>query len=159
MRRVFETILIIDLYSVIYSQHSRTGKSRKKGGILLANLLQRSRTAFSRVSFSSFFAFKEGMYDTQIAALLSSPTVSVGFVRQWWRRCGGKCTVAPSCRAAASSNGAKSVKRRVFPLRCRTPSTVVRFSRRDRAAARRPYGVTITVGFHTAAAAHPRRSI
>src|SRR2546426_11183468 len=50
--------------------------------ILLANLLQRSRTAFSRVSFSSFFAFKEGMYDTQIAALLSSPTVSQGFLRQ-----------------------------------------------------------------------------
>src|SRR2546426_2689566 len=50
--------------------------------ILLANLLQRSRTAFSRVSFSSFFAFKEGMYDTQIAALLSSPTVSHRFLRQ-----------------------------------------------------------------------------
>jgi hypothetical protein len=26
-------------------------------------------------SFLSFFAFKEGMWDTQIAALLSSPTV------------------------------------------------------------------------------------
>jgi len=31
---------------------------------------------FSCASFPSFFAFKEGMYDTQISALLSSPTVS-----------------------------------------------------------------------------------
>ena len=44
--------------------------------MLLANLLQRSRTVFSRVSFSSFLAFKEGMYNTQSTALLSSPTVS-----------------------------------------------------------------------------------
>jgi hypothetical protein len=34
--------------------------------ILLANLLQRSRSTFSCVSFPSFFAFKEGMWDTQI---------------------------------------------------------------------------------------------
>jgi acetyl-CoA carboxylase carboxyltransferase component len=45
----------------------------------LANLLQRSRTAFSCASFSSFFAFKEGMSDTQISAVLSSPTVTGGF--------------------------------------------------------------------------------
>src|SRR5438045_2333824 len=49
--------------------------------ILLANLLQRSRTAFSCVSFASFFAFKEGMYDTQTSAVLSSPTVSHRFSR------------------------------------------------------------------------------
>lgn len=41
------------------------------------NLFQRSRTAFSCVRFSGFFAFKEGMYDTQISAVLSSPTVSL----------------------------------------------------------------------------------
>jgi hypothetical protein len=32
---------------------------------------------FSGVIFSSFFAFKEGMYETQISALLNSPTVSL----------------------------------------------------------------------------------
>ena len=53
---------------------------QKNEGILLANLLQRSRTAFSCVSFSNFFAFKEGMYDTQVSAVLSSPTVSEGFL-------------------------------------------------------------------------------
>jgi len=31
VRRVFETILIIDLYTVIYSQQSRTGKSQISG--------------------------------------------------------------------------------------------------------------------------------
>jgi len=38
------------------------------GGILLVNLLQRSRSTFSWDSFLSFFAFKEGMWDTQISA-------------------------------------------------------------------------------------------
>jgi hypothetical protein len=47
----------------------------------LANLLQGSRSTFYRGSFPSFFAFKEGMWDTPISALLSSPTVSGGFVR------------------------------------------------------------------------------
>jgi hypothetical protein len=50
-------------------------------GILLANPLQSSRSTFSRESFPSFFAFKEGMWDTQISALLSSPTVSQPFSR------------------------------------------------------------------------------
>ena len=48
----------------------------KNGRILLANLLQSSRSTFSRGSFPSFFAFQEGMWDTLISALLSSPTVS-----------------------------------------------------------------------------------
>jgi hypothetical protein len=48
----------------------------------LANLLQSSRSTFSRGSFPSFFAFKEGMWDTQMSALLSSPTVSGGFSRR-----------------------------------------------------------------------------
>jgi hypothetical protein len=43
----------------------------------LANLFQSSRSTFSWGSFPSFFAFKEGMWDTQISALLSSPTVSL----------------------------------------------------------------------------------
>jgi hypothetical protein len=44
--------------------------------ILLANLLQSSRSTLSRGSFLSFFAFKEGMLDTQISALGGWPTVS-----------------------------------------------------------------------------------
>ena len=51
----------------------------KKGGILLANLFQGSRSTFSQGSFPSFFAFEEGMWDIHISALLSSPTVSGGF--------------------------------------------------------------------------------
>src|SRR5262249_41667232 len=45
--------------------------------ILLANPLQSSSSTFSWGSFLGFFAFKEGVWDTQIAALLSSPTVSL----------------------------------------------------------------------------------
>jgi hypothetical protein len=44
----------------------------------LANLLQSSSSTFSCVSFPSFFAFQEGMWDTQISALGGSPTVSGG---------------------------------------------------------------------------------
>src|SRR6266566_3001972 len=73
--------------------------------LLLANLLQRSRTAFSRVSFSSFFAFKEGMYDTQIAALLSSPTVSGGFWRQCPARCGCKALRSAHCPETSYPTG------------------------------------------------------
>jgi hypothetical protein len=53
----------------------------------LANLFQSSRSTFSCASFPSFFAFKEGMWDTQISALLSSPTVSLGFVRHYHKAC------------------------------------------------------------------------
>ena len=49
----------------------------KKGGILLANLFQGSSSTFSGARFPAFLAFKEGMWDTHIAALLGSPTVSV----------------------------------------------------------------------------------
>src|SRR5262249_54863384 len=49
------------------------------GRILLVNLLQRSRRTFSWESFLSFFAFKEGMVDTQISALGDWPTVSGRF--------------------------------------------------------------------------------
>src|SRR5215475_14853131 len=45
------------------------------GRILLVNLLQSSRSTFSRGSFLSFFAFQEGMRDRQTSALLGSPTV------------------------------------------------------------------------------------
>jgi hypothetical protein len=41
----------------------------EKGPILLVNLLQRSRSTFSWGSFLSFFAFKDGILDTQISAL------------------------------------------------------------------------------------------
>ena len=46
------------------------------GRILLANLLQSSKSTFSCVSFPGLFAFQEGLWDTHISALLSSPTVS-----------------------------------------------------------------------------------
>src|SRR5215468_4500094 len=51
------------------------------GRILLANLLQGSRSTFSCASFPSVFAFQEGMWDTHISALLGSPTVSGGFLK------------------------------------------------------------------------------
>jgi len=44
--------------------------------ILLANLLQGSRSTFSGARFPRFLAFKEGMLDRQVSALGSSPTVS-----------------------------------------------------------------------------------
>src|SRR6266852_3570439 len=46
---------------------------------VLANLLPGSRSTFSCVSFPSVFASQEGMWDTQISALLGSPTVSGRF--------------------------------------------------------------------------------
>ena len=48
----------------------------ENGRILLANVLQSSSRTFSCVSFSSIFAFKEGMWETPISALGGSPTVS-----------------------------------------------------------------------------------
>src|SRR5262249_8524072 len=45
------------------------GAVAKNGGILLVNLLQSSRSTFSCEGFLSFFAFNEGMLDTQISAL------------------------------------------------------------------------------------------
>ena len=51
----------------------------QNGGILLANLLQSSRSTFSWRSFLSFLAFKEGMLSTPISVLGGWPTVSGGF--------------------------------------------------------------------------------
>jgi hypothetical protein len=48
--------------------------------ILLANLLQSSRSTFSRGSILSFFAFKEGMLGTPISVLGGWPTVSARFL-------------------------------------------------------------------------------
>src|SRR5262245_34593187 len=72
------------------SVHFRTSESTflrlsSNGRILLANLLQSSSSTFSCVSFPSVFAFQEGMWDTQISALLNSPTVSGRFVRLAFR--------------------------------------------------------------------------
>src|SRR5215470_857869 len=50
------------------------------GQILLANLLQSSRSTFSRGSCLSFFAFQEGILSTPISALRGWPTVSARFV-------------------------------------------------------------------------------
>src|SRR5262245_50454149 len=49
--------------------------------ILLVNLIQSSGSTFSWGGFLSFFAFKEGMLDTQISALGGWPTVSLRFAR------------------------------------------------------------------------------
>src|SRR2546428_4129857 len=65
--------------------------------ILLANQLQSSGSTFSCVSFPSFFAFQEGMWDTQISALPSSPTVSLDFCRKvarGARTSGNRCGLA-----------------------------------------------------------------
>src|SRR5262245_25389975 len=42
-----------------------------------------SSSTLSCISFPSFFAFQEDMWDTQISAVLSSPTVSLPFVRHY----------------------------------------------------------------------------
>ena len=52
----------------------------KNARILLANLLQRSRSTFSWGSFLNFFAFNEGMLDTPISALGGWPTVSARYL-------------------------------------------------------------------------------
>src|SRR5437588_12011732 len=57
-------------------------EKRPKGPRSQPTQLQGSRSTFSQGSFPSFFAFQEGMWDTHISALLSSPTVSGGFSRQ-----------------------------------------------------------------------------
>src|SRR6266568_2555601 len=46
------------------------------------NLLQSSRSTFSRGSFLSFFAFKEGMSGTPISVLGGWPTVSGRFLEE-----------------------------------------------------------------------------
>ena len=48
----------------------------QKEGILLANLLHSSMSTFSWESLHSLFAFKEGMWDTQISGLGGWATVS-----------------------------------------------------------------------------------
>jgi hypothetical protein len=47
--------------------------------LLLANLLQGSRSTLSCVSFPRVFAFQAGMWGTPISTLLNSPTVSARF--------------------------------------------------------------------------------
>jgi hypothetical protein len=49
---------------------------RNPHDLLLANLLQRSKTTCSCAGFSSFIAFKAGMGETKISALPGWPTVS-----------------------------------------------------------------------------------
>src|SRR5215510_5812173 len=51
----------------------------KKGGILLVNLLQSSRSTFSWGGFLSFFAFQEDMLSTPIS-VLGGLTNSIGRV-------------------------------------------------------------------------------
>src|SRR5262245_19230938 len=61
--------------SSMITQKLKTWSVLKNLPIILANLLQRSRSTFSRGSFLSFFAFKEGMWDTPISTLGGWPTV------------------------------------------------------------------------------------
>src|SRR5438445_1783001 len=56
-------------------------EKRPKGPRSQPTQLQSSRSTFSRDSFLSFFAFKEGMLGTPISVLGGWPTVSGGFVR------------------------------------------------------------------------------
>src|SRR5262245_34575290 len=58
------------------------GVCADNGRILLANPLQSARSTFSWGSFLSFFAFQEGMLDTQILAPGGWPTVSLRFSPQ-----------------------------------------------------------------------------
>jgi hypothetical protein len=53
----------------VHACGARSEYDKNNARILLANLLQRSRSTFSGGSFLSFFAFKEGILDTQISAL------------------------------------------------------------------------------------------
>ena len=67
-----------------------------KDRILLVNLLQSSRSPFSRGSFLSFFVFKDGMWVTSISVLGGWPTVSDRFSRHLTTHCGIKCnSLAP----------------------------------------------------------------
>jgi hypothetical protein len=68
-------IFRISFVALFPYQKSLINHCSHNGGILLANLLQSSSSTFSCVSFPGFFAFQEGMWDTHISALLSSPTV------------------------------------------------------------------------------------
>jgi len=51
------------------------GRVAKKGGILSPNPLQGSRSTFSRGSFLSFVAFKEGMLGTPMSVRGGGPRV------------------------------------------------------------------------------------
>jgi hypothetical protein len=91
---------------------------KKNGQILLANLRQSSRSTFSCGSFPSFFAFQEGIWDSQISALLGSPTVSGHFLgairmaehgRSVWLR---KNNFYPSVNAIS-----RSPCRKTFPMK------------------------------------------
>jgi hypothetical protein len=62
----------LDRQRTVHSGEERQTNAR----ILLANVLQSSSRTFSCVSFPSFFAFKEGMWDTPISARGGWPTVS-----------------------------------------------------------------------------------
>jgi putative ABC transport system substrate-binding protein len=55
------------------------GRCTKNARILLVNLLQSSRSTFSRGNLLSFFAFQEGMLGTPISVLGGWPTVSARF--------------------------------------------------------------------------------
>src|SRR5215467_3714717 len=81
-----------------HRDHAAVHRGRHKP-ILLANLLQGSRSTFSCASFPSVFAFQEGMWDTHISALLGSPTVSVKSTN-WSPLPQGQ----PECRTTHSKN-------------------------------------------------------
>jgi hypothetical protein len=69
----------------------------------LANLFQGSRSTFSCVSFPNVFAFQGGMWDTQISALLSSPTVSGRFLAASSR--GSDCALRCLIRGSGREGG------------------------------------------------------
>jgi hypothetical protein len=64
--------------------------------ILLANLLQSSKSTFSWENFLGFFAFPEGMLGTPISALEGWPTVSLRLMRHYGRALKSRSTPGKS---------------------------------------------------------------
>src|SRR5687767_12245746 len=77
-KREFLEINAIERYHNMHTVRASPTNER----ILLANPLQSSKSIFSRKSFPSFCACKEGMWGTHISAFLSSPTVSARILFQ-----------------------------------------------------------------------------
>src|SRR4029450_13074590 len=71
--------LALPRYSPNGLYYERRVESQKREGYCWRTYFNVPGTSFSCVSLSSFFAFKEGMHDTQTSALRSSPTVSGRF--------------------------------------------------------------------------------
>jgi hypothetical protein len=71
------TLIVVLSFRLYFAGSSAIlGHCPQNGRVLLANLFQGSKRTLSCAGFPIFLAFKEGMWDTQISALLNSPTVT-----------------------------------------------------------------------------------